>query len=154
LSAAVVYRPTIGDAAPGLSRPAGDPTGERGSGTELDLDDEDDVGRRGRTCVRLRVMMEAMEAMEVVLRTRTPDGVEVVLFALVYAKILEEHPAVADLDLIDRTIREPDERRPDPRPGRERFFRREGDLWVLAVVDFEGVPAIIVTVFSTERAPI
>ena len=95
-----------------------------------------------------------MEAMEVVLRTRTPDGVEVVLFALVYAKILEEHPAVADLDLIDRTIREPDERRPDPRPGRERFFRREGDLWVLAVVDFAGVPAIIVTVFSTERAPI
>lgn len=42
-----------------------------------------------------------MEAMGVVLRTRTPDGVEVVLFALVYAKILEEHPAVADLDLID-----------------------------------------------------
>lgn len=54
--------------------------------------------------------------MEVVLRTRTPVGVEVILSALVYAKILGEHPAVADLDLIDRTIREPDERRPDPRP--------------------------------------
>jgi len=94
-----------------------------------------------------------MDDMEVVLRTRTPEGVEVLLSALVYAKILEEHSAVADLDLIDRTIREPDERRPDPRPGRERFFRREGDLWVLAVVDFEGVPAIIVTVFSTERSP-
>lgn len=94
-----------------------------------------------------------MDAMEVVLRTRTPDGVEVILSALVYAKILEEHPAVANLDLIDRTIREPVERRPDPRPHRERFFRHEGDLWVLAVVDFEGVPAIIVTVFSTERPP-
>jgi hypothetical protein len=47
--------------------------------------------------------------MEIVLRTRTPDGVGVILSALVYAKILEEHPAVADLDLIDRTIREPDE---------------------------------------------
>ena len=92
--------------------------------------------------------------MEVVLRTRTPDGVEVILSALVYAKIVEEHPAVADLDLIDRTIREPDERRPDPRPGRERFFRRESNLWVLAVVDFDGVPAIIVTVFSTDRSPI
>lgn len=79
--------------------------------------------------------------MEVVLRTRTPDDVEVILSALVYAKILEEHPAVTDLDLIDRTIRQPDERRPDPRPGRERFLRREGDLWVLAVVDFNGVPA-------------
>jgi|tagenome__1003787_1003787.scaffolds.fasta_scaffold19854474_2 hypothetical protein len=94
-----------------------------------------------------------MGAMEIVLRTRTPDGIEVVLSALVYAKILEEHPAVADLDLIDRTIRQPAQRRPDPRPSRERFFRHEGDLWVLAVVDFEGIPAIIVTVFSTERPP-
>jgi hypothetical protein len=91
--------------------------------------------------------------MEVVLRTRTPDGVEVILSALVYAKILEEHPAVADLDLIDRTVREPDERRLDSRPGRERFFRREGNLCVLAVVDVDGVPAIIVTVFSTDRSP-
>jgi hypothetical protein len=47
--------------------------------------------------------------MEIVLRTRTPEGIEVVLSALVYAKIPEEHPAVADLDLIDRTVREPDE---------------------------------------------
>ena len=98
-------------------------------------------------------LIVTMDDMEVVLRTRTPEGVEVILSALVYAKILEEHSAVADLDLIDRTIREPDERRSDPRPGRERFFRREGDLRVLAVVDFEGVPAIIVTVFSTERSP-
>jgi len=94
-----------------------------------------------------------IDAVQIVLRTRTSDGTEVILSALVYAKLLEEHPAVADLELIDRTIREPDERRPDPRPGRERFFRREGDVWVLAVVDFEGVPAIIVTVFSTERPP-
>jgi hypothetical protein len=32
-----------------------------------------------------------------------------VLFAIVYAKILEEHPAVANLELIERTVREPDE---------------------------------------------
>ena len=42
-----------------------------------------------------------MDDTEVVLRTRTPEGVEVILSALVYAKILEEHSAVADLDLID-----------------------------------------------------
>lgn len=92
--------------------------------------------------------------MEIVLRTRTPEGIEVVLPALVYAKIVQEHPAVADPELIDRTVREPDERHPDTRPGRERFFRREGQLWVLAVVDFVGVPAIIVTVFSAERPPV
>ncbi len=87
------------------------------------------------------------------LRTCTADGVDVVLSALVYAKILEEHAAVADLALIDRTIRAPDERHPDVRPGRERFFRREGAIWVLAVVEFGEVPAIIVTVFSAQRPP-
>jgi hypothetical protein len=49
--------------------------------------------------------------MEIVLRSQTPEGVSVVLPAIVYAKILQEHVAVADLDVIDRTIREPHERR-------------------------------------------
>lgn len=91
---------------------------------------------------------------EIVLRTETPEGIEVVLPALVYAKVLEEHSAVADLALIDRTIRAPDERKSDPRPGRERFFRHDGDLWVLAVVEFGEVPAIIVTVFSADHPPV
>jgi hypothetical protein len=90
---------------------------------------------------------------EVALRTKTPEGIEVVLFAIVYAKILEQHAAVADLALIDRTIREPDGRRPDPRPGRERFFRHEAGMWVLAVVEFGELPAIIVTVFSADQPP-
>ena len=93
-----------------------------------------------------------MEAIEGVLRTETPEGIEVVLPAIVYAKVLEEHPSVADLDMIDRTVRAPDERHADPRPGRERFLRREGELWVLAVVEFGEVPAIIVTVFAARRA--
>jgi hypothetical protein len=92
-------------------------------------------------------------AMEIVLRTHTPEGAVVVLPALVYAKILEEHRAVADLALIDRAIREPDERRLDIRPGRERFFRREGRVWTLAVVEFAEAPAIIVTVFSAAFPP-
>lgn len=92
-------------------------------------------------------------AVEIVLETATPEGVRVVLPALVYAKVLEEHSAVADLELIDRTIRSPDERRPDPRAGRERFLRRERGLLVLAVVEFGEVPAIIVTVFSAVPEP-
>lgn len=90
--------------------------------------------------------------MEVVLVAETPDGVAVELSALVYAKILEEHPAAADLALIDRTIRAPDVRRPDPWRTRERFFRREGRLRVLAVVEYEVVPAVVVTVFSSPTA--
>jgi hypothetical protein len=92
-------------------------------------------------------------AVEVVLRTKTPEGIEVVLFAIVYAKILEQHAAVADLAMIDRTIREPDRRRGDPRPGRERFFRHEAGIWALAVVEFGELPAIIVTVFSPDQPP-
>lgn len=56
--------------------------------------------------------------------------------------------------MIDRTVRTPDERRSDPRPGRERFLRREDELWVLAVVEFGEVPAIIVTVFAAQRPPV
>lgn len=91
---------------------------------------------------------------EIVLRTETPEGIDVVLLAIVYAKILEQHSTVADLALIDRTIRAPDERRPDPRPGRERFFRHDDGIWVLAVVEFGAQPAIITTVFSADRPPI
>jgi len=94
-----------------------------------------------------------VRVVEIVLRTRTSDGAGVVLPAIVYAKIIEEHVAVADIHVIERTIREPHERRPDARQDRERFFRREGDLWVLAVVEFGAVPAIIVTVFSAHRPP-
>jgi len=59
----------------------------------------------------------------------------------------------ADLALIDRTVRDPDERRLDPRPGRERFFRRDAGLWVLVVVEFGEVPAIVVTVFAADNPP-
>lgn len=56
--------------------------------------------------------------------------------------------------MIDRTVRAPHERHADPRPGRERLLRREGELWVLAVVEFGEVPAIIVTVFAAQRPPV
>jgi hypothetical protein len=98
-----------------------------------------------------RLIRSALErtvvGVEIVLETETPEGIRVVLPALVYAKILEEHAAVADLALID-PVRAPDQRRSDPRPGRERFLRRENGVLVLAVVEFGNVPAIIVTVFS------
>lgn len=71
--------------------------------------------------------------MQIVLRTATPEGIRVVLPAVVYAKVLEEHAAVADLELI---------------------FRHEPGVWVLAVVEFGEVPAIIVTVFSADHQPI
>jgi hypothetical protein len=41
---------------------------------------------------------DRVASVEIVLRTETPDGIVVVLPAVVYAKMLEEHAAVADLD--------------------------------------------------------
>jgi len=58
-----------------------------------------------------------------------------------------------NIDGLRWTIRRPDIRRPDPRPGRERFFRRDRGIWVLAVVEFGELPAIIVTVFSADQPP-
>lgn len=69
-------------------------------------------------------------------------------------KVLEEHAAVADLELIDRTIRMRDARSTDARTGRERFSGHEHGMWVLASVEFGEVPAIIVIVFSAEHQPI
>ena len=43
--------------------------------------------------------------MEVVVRTATPEVIEVMLFAIVSARILEQHAAVVDLAMIDRTTR-------------------------------------------------
>lgn len=105
-------------------------------------------------CNRDVVAHRESPSVEIVLRTPTSDGVEVVLPALVYAKVLEEHPAVADLDVIDRTVLMPDARQPDVRPDRERFFGREAGLWVLVVIEFGEVPAIIVTVFAADHQPI
>lgn len=70
------------------------------------------AGRDGRP-----IALAIFDIDHFVLWTATPEGVEVVLSALVYAKILEEHASVADLGLIDRTIRRPDGRRADVRTG-------------------------------------
>lgn len=91
--------------------------------------------------------------MEAVLVTRTPEGVEVALPAIVWAKVLDEHAQVADLDLIDRVVRDPHAREPDPLPDRERLYRREGRAWTMVVVSYAPKPAIIVTAFTPRRPP-
>lgn len=92
-------------------------------------------------------------AVEVVLTTRSPEGAAVILPAIVWAKVLEEHDEVADLELIDRTVRDPHAREEDPLPDRERFYRREQGAWTVVVVHFALVPAIIVTAFTPHHPP-
>jgi len=89
---------------------------------------------------------------------RDPDGREVVFdegsylhLALGMRAGLLEH-----LDAILSTVSRPDHRRDDPRPGRERFYRQNPlamNRWMRVVVDFNDVPAWVVTVVIESGDP-
>ena len=60
------------------------------------------------------------------------------------------------LDLIMATVERPDYREDDPRGGRERFYRQnvlDPSRWLRVVVDFNDVPAWIVTVLVQDNDP-
>jgi len=59
--------------------------------------------------------------------------------------------AAAILDAVSR----PDLREDDPVPCRERFYRRDlgSSRWLRVVVDFNEVPAFVVTAFVQDNAP-
>ena len=60
------------------------------------------------------------------------------------------------LELILVTVERPDYRELDPRPGRERFYRRhvlDPRRWLRVVVDFDGVPGWVVTAFVQDQDP-
>jgi hypothetical protein len=85
-----------------------------------------------------------------------PDGRRVVLDADGWHHILDNHPEMAAYHrAIMAAIGQPDYRRRDPRPGRERYFRQGvgPSRWCMVVVDFTRTPARVVTAFGTRRDP-
>ena len=56
---------------------------------------------------------------------------------------------------IMETITHPDERKPDPRSGRERYYGRDRGpgRWLRVIVDFSDDPGWIVTAFGHSEAP-
>ena len=91
-------------------------------------------------------------------RTRDPDGREVVFDAAAHLHLLEGGRGwlAERVDLIVETVERPDHRENDPRPGRERFYRQNvlrPGRWLRVVVDFEVVPASIVTAFVQDNDP-
>lgn len=92
-----------------------------------------------------------------VLATATdPDGREVVLDEEGWDHVLEDHGEMsAHRGAVMATVARPDDRQPDPRPGRERFYRRGfgPTRWLVAVVDFNKTPAHIVTAYGLSEAP-
>lgn len=87
---------------------------------------------------------------------RDPDGRLVVFDAGSEVHLMLGHPELADhVDAILGVVLNPDHRGDDPRPGRERFYRRhlDGRCWLRVVVDFTDDPAWVVTAMIDETAP-
>jgi hypothetical protein len=70
--------------------------------------------------------------------------------------IIEQHPEMADHRFaIVATVRDPEHRGVDPRPHRHRYWRRDAgpSRWLMAVVDYGGAPARIVTAYGNRKDP-
>jgi hypothetical protein len=73
-----------------------------------------------------------------------------------WGHILQEHGEMALYrEEIMATVASPDHRRGDPRPGRERYYRRDvgPSRWLFVVVDFNETPARIVTAYANRKDP-
>jgi hypothetical protein len=92
-----------------------------------------------------------------VLATATdPDGREIVLDEEAWSHVLGDHGEMdAHRGAVMATVARPDDRQPDPRPGRERFYRRGFGpaRWLFVVVDFNESPARVVTAYGLSEEP-
>ena len=85
-----------------------------------------------------------------------PDGRRVVLDDVGWSHITNGHPELAAHQAaILKAVVDPDHREDDLRPGRERFWRaRIGpSRWLFVVVDFNEIPARVVTAFGRRDDP-
>lgn len=85
-----------------------------------------------------------------------PDGRRVVLDAAGWEHIVAEHAEMAGhREAVLATVTQPHHRGVDPRPARERFWRRGlgPSRWLLVVVDFAGQLARVVTAFGNRKDP-
>ncbi|MGH2591612.1 MAG: hypothetical protein ACRDGW_12550 [Actinomycetota bacterium] len=89
-------------------------------------------------------------------QTTDPDGRTVVFDAVSHLHLARRRPWLLDhVAVILATVSRPDHREEDPRPGRERFYRRHIDLrrWLRVVVDFNQIPAWVVTAAVQDNDP-
>jgi hypothetical protein len=105
--------------------------------------------------LRLAMTSPAVTDEDAIADTETPDGRIVRLDGAAWQHIVASHPGLeSQLDLVVDTLRSPDHREPDPRVGRERFFRRGGpETWVRVVVEFKGSFDRVVTAFPQSNDP-
>ena len=85
-----------------------------------------------------------------------PEGTTVVLDTDGWTHILAEHGEMSSYRAeIMTTAADPHHREPDWRAGRMRYYRRGigPTTWLLVVIDFDEVPARVVTAFGKRRDP-
>lgn len=94
--------------------------------------------------------------MSVLAETIDSDGRTVVLDDEGWDHILHEHPELGPYrQEIMAAVNSPGHRRPDPRPGRERYYSRDvgRSRWLFVVVHYDEKPARIVTAYANRKDP-
>ena len=90
--------------------------------------------------------------------TTDPDGRVVVFDTTAHLHLVAGRRTwlLDHIELILATVSVPDHREDDSRPGRERFYRQnllDPGRWLRVVVDFNDIPAWIVTVLVQDNDP-
>lgn len=88
-------------------------------------------------------------------RDTKPEGRPVRMEWRTWQHVVDEHAELeGHLQEIMRTVAAPEHRAPDPRPGRERYFRRAGPRGRIRVVtELAGTADRVVTAFPQEDDP-
>ncbi|MCW3018366.1 MAG: hypothetical protein JWN10_674 [Solirubrobacterales bacterium] len=91
----------------------------------------------------------------IIAAAHNPEGHLVQLDQAAWDHVLEEHVEMKDyLAEIMAAITAPDDREPDARAGRERYFRRGGPLrWIRVVTQLSGTADRVVTAFPQSNDP-
>jgi hypothetical protein len=76
--------------------------------------------------------------------------------SIAWDHVVEQHIEMSEyLGEAMTTIQTPDHREPDPRAGRERYFRRGGPLgWMRVVTELAGGVDRVVTAFPQSNDPL
>jgi hypothetical protein len=93
----------------------------------------------------------------IIARTTSPQGRTVELTERKWAYVQHHVEMRGELELLLAVIHQPDFQEPDPRPSRERYWRRTQPpfqfRWLRAVVQFEGDVDRVVTAFGQDNDP-
>lgn len=91
----------------------------------------------------------------VIAESRNPEGHLVQLSRAAWDHILDAHAEMnGRLHETMAAVKTPDHREPDPRAGRERYFRRGGPLrWIRVVTELHGDVDRIITAFPQSNDP-